>query len=94
MLFKLICVLFLTIQILSKFVISSPVRNNHINDVQTRNFELVMKSYERLLNDEPNEANYIKLYIMNLWLKEFVKNELKRRIVQTSTYQDWYLRQG
>jgi len=94
MFIKLFFVLFVSFQFLSFFVSSKSNGHRFFNNERSKNFELVMNSYERLLNEEPTDSNFIKLYVMNLWLKEFVKNELTRRIVQTSTDEDWYLRQG
>ena len=91
---KLIYVLLLVIIHLSCLLNSESIHYHLLNVKQAKNFEMIMKCYQNILNEEPNEMHYLKLYVMNLWIKEFIKNELKRKIIQTSTREDWYLRQG
>jgi hypothetical protein len=91
---KLIYFLLLVIIHLSCLLNSESIHYHLLNVKQAKNFEMIMKCYQNILNEEPNEMHYLKLYVMNLWIKEFIKNELKRKIIQTSTREDWYLRQG
>ena len=91
---KLIFVLLLVIKCLSCLLNSESIHYRLLNVKQAKNFEMIKKCYQNLLYEEPDEMHYLKLYVMNLWIKEFIKNELKRKIIQTSTREDWYLRQG
>jgi hypothetical protein len=77
-----------------QFVYTNSIFVHNLNNQQSSNFAIILKSYQHLLKEEPNDLNQIKLLIMNFWLKEYVKSAFKRRIVLMTMNKDWYLRQG
>jgi len=77
-----------------QFVYTNPSFVLNLNNPKSNNFAIILKSYQHLLKEEPNDLNKLKLLIIDFWLKEYVKSAFKRRVVLMTMNKDWYLRQG